>query len=127
MKGGDFVINDNIKELRENILNLSQETFATEIGLKRNTISLIENGKRNPSDRTINDICYTFNVNEEWLREGKGDVFSKNLSDEQIAYISARILNSDDELLKQTFYKLCKLDKKYLKMVKNVLDTLIDE
>ncbi|MDU5494094.1 MAG: helix-turn-helix transcriptional regulator [Clostridium perfringens] len=121
------MINDNIKELRENILNLSQETFATEIGLKRNTISLIENGKRNPSDRTINDICYTFNVNEEWLRERKGDVFSKNLSDEQIAYISARILNSDDELLKQTFYKLCKLDKKYLKMVKNVLDTLIDE
>lgn len=118
------MINDNIKELREEILNLSQEAFANEIGLKRNTISLIENGKRNPSDRTINDICYTFNVNEDWLKEKKGDVFSKNPSDEQIAYISAKLLNSDDELLKQTFYKLCKLDKKYLKMIENILDTL---
>ena len=46
------MINDNIRELRENILNLSQESFAKKIGLQRNTISLIENGKRNPSDRT---------------------------------------------------------------------------
>lgn len=121
------MVNENIKYLREHILKISQENFANEIGLKRNSVSLIENGRINPSKRTIKDICYAFNVNEDWLMNRNGEVFSTDPTDEQIAYISGKILNSDDKLLKQTFYKLCKLDKKYLEMVKTILDTLIDE
>lgn len=121
------MINENIKYLREKFLKLSQENFAKEIGLQRNSVSLIENGKINPSKRTIKDICYTFNVNEEWLNTAKGPVFSESSSDEQLAYICGKLLNSDDELLKQTFLKLCKLDKKYLKMLNTVIDTVSED
>ncbi len=67
-------MNSRIKEVRE-AKGLSQADFAEMLNLKRNSISLIEVGKRNPSDRTIIDICNTFNISEEWLRTGKGEMF----------------------------------------------------
>lgn len=67
-------MNTRIKEVRE-AKGLSQADFAEMLNLKRNSISLIEVGKRNPSDRTILDICNTFSVSEEWLRTGKGKMF----------------------------------------------------
>ena len=60
------LINDRIKLIRESV-RLSQSEFAEKLNLKRNSISLMEGGKRNPSNRTINDICKVFNVSEEWL------------------------------------------------------------
>jgi len=67
-------VNERIKELRER-LGMSQTEFAESLNLKRNSISLIEVGKRNPSDRTILDICNKFDVSEDWLRSGTGEVF----------------------------------------------------
>lgn len=72
-------MNTRIKILRE-MLKLSQTEFAEALNLKRNSISLIEVGKRNPSDRTISDMCEKFNVSEIWLREGTGDIFIKTPS-----------------------------------------------
>ncbi|MDB8552949.1 helix-turn-helix domain-containing protein [Turicibacter sanguinis] len=72
------MINQNIKTLREEHLKLSRENFANEVGLKRTAIYLIETGQRNPSERTINDICARFNVNKEWLTTGEGDIFIEN-------------------------------------------------
>ena len=69
-------MNRRIKEIRET-LKLSQSGFANMLNLKRNSISLIEVGKRNPSDRTILDICQKFNVSEDWLRTGAGEMFLK--------------------------------------------------
>ena len=63
-------MNARIKQIRE-LKGLSQAEFAEMLNLKRNSISLIEVGKRNPSDRTILDICNTFNVSEKWLRTGE--------------------------------------------------------
>lgn len=67
-------MNTRIREVREH-LGLNQEEFATKINLKRNSLSLIEVGKRNASSRTIADICREFNVNEKWLRSGCGEMF----------------------------------------------------
>ncbi|NBH12717.1 XRE family transcriptional regulator [Lachnospiraceae bacterium] len=72
-------MNERIRELRK-MLGISQSEFAETLNLKQNSISLIEVGKRNPSDRTISDICQKFNVSEEWIRNGTGDVFIKTPS-----------------------------------------------
>lgn len=66
-------MNTRIKELR-NTLNLSQKEFGNAIGLK-SSISEIENKKAPITERTIIAICNIFNVNEEWLRSGKGEMF----------------------------------------------------
>ena len=71
---------DRVKELRR-VLNLSQSDFAEALKLKRNSITLIETGKRGLSDRTISDICREFKVREEWLRNGVGEIFEEHNDD----------------------------------------------
>lgn len=67
-------MNERIKELRK-ALSLTQQEFAERLSLKRNTIATYEMGKSIPSDRTITDICEKYNVNEDWLRDGTGEMF----------------------------------------------------
>lgn len=86
-----MTVNDRIKQLRKKE-DLSQETFAKKINLTRNSISLIEGGSRNPSDRTILDICEKFNVNYEWLKNGEGEIY-KETSDSII-----RLLKNEYDL-----------------------------
>lgn len=64
-------MNNRIKELRL-YLGLSQEAFGKRIKIQRSSVSKIETGENSPSDQTISLICKEFNVNEEWLRTGKG-------------------------------------------------------
>lgn len=66
-------MNTRIKELRKS-LNLTQLEFGNAIGL-RSSISDIELGKAPITKRTIIAICSKFNVNEDWLRNGKGQMF----------------------------------------------------
>lgn len=68
-------MNTRIRKIRKS-LELTQQVFAQRIGLKQNSIALIESGKRNTSDQTIFAICREFNVNEEWLRTGNGEMFN---------------------------------------------------
>lgn len=67
-------MNSRIKKLR-NFLGLTQLEFASKIGLK-SSISEIENNKAPITERTIISICSVFNVNENWLRTGEGNMFN---------------------------------------------------
>ena len=65
-----------IAELRKS-LQLTQGQFAEKIGLKFSAISMIELEKAPLTEANIRLICFTFNVNETWLRTGEGDMLNK--------------------------------------------------
>ena len=65
---------DRIKKLRK-VLDLTQSDFAARIGSTQNNIANYETGRRSPSAAAFNNICKEFNVNEEWLRTGNGEMF----------------------------------------------------
>lgn len=67
-------MNERIKELRK-VLNLTQQKFADTLHISRNNIATYETGKSDPGNAVILLICKEFNVNEEWLRYGTGDMF----------------------------------------------------
>ena len=67
-------INQRVKEVRA-ALGLSQAKFAKEISVSNGYIAGIELGKRGVNDRLVKLICAAFQVREEWLREGKGEMF----------------------------------------------------
>ncbi len=67
-------MNDRIKKIRK-ALGLTQKDFGERIGLRQNSVALIEGG-RATSDQTVFAICREFNVNEEWLRTGVGEMFN---------------------------------------------------
>lgn len=74
-------MNERIKRIRLE-LGLTQREFAERIGLKQNSIALIESGKRNISEQAVLSICREYRVNEEWLRNGTGEMFAPEASDE---------------------------------------------
>lgn len=67
-------MNNRVRELRKNTLKMTQKEFSSRLGLSENFIWQIEKGEREPSDRTIKDICREFHVNETWLRHGVGEM-----------------------------------------------------
>ncbi|WP_143318896.1 helix-turn-helix transcriptional regulator [Clostridium sp. HBUAS56010] len=67
-------MNERIKELR-NYLGLSQKEFSQKVQVGQSTLAMFETGDRAPKDIHIAQICNTFNVNEDWLRNGAGKMF----------------------------------------------------
>ena len=89
-------MNKRIKELRE-ALGLSQEEFGKSLELTRNYISLIENEQRNMSSQSIKVMCSMYNVNEEWLRTGSGEMFKSRTKEQEIGAFFNETMELDDE------------------------------
>lgn len=88
---------NRIRELRKERLGLTQQAFADKLGFSQNYIWQIEKGERTPSDRTIDDICRTFGVNELWLRDGVGEPFREADPEEEVAKALAKVLGGSEE------------------------------
>ena len=56
----------------------TQTALAKAMGVSRGVISNIEYGLTKPSQITVNALCATLNVNEEWLLNGTGDMEPDN-------------------------------------------------
>lgn len=69
-------MNERIRELRKS-LGLNQTEFGEKIGVKQGSIAGYESGARTPIDAVLYSICREFNVNEDWLRNGNGEMFIK--------------------------------------------------
>lgn len=93
-------LNERLKELRKNE-NLSQKEFGKKIFLSQDQISLLEKGKRNLTERTVNDICREYSVNKEWLVNGTGDMYLDCLKDlnieKEIKDITNMLFELDEE------------------------------
>lgn len=83
-----------VRELRKS-LNLTMEKFGEPLGVKKSAISNIENGSRNLTDQMIIAICREYNVNEEWLRTGSGEMFVPLTRDEQIEVFIGNVLKDE--------------------------------
>lgn len=87
---------ERIRQLRKQ-LKFNQTEFGEKVGVKGNTIGNYELGLRNPSEAVIFSICREFNVNEEWLRTGKGEMFIHRTRTEKITDFAADILKEEEE------------------------------
>ena len=117
-------MNERIVLLRKR-LGKNQEEFAEILNLSRSFINLCENGKRNFSDRTIADICEKFNVNEEWIRTGTGEMFREVTANEQIAAFVGDLFKEEQDSFKQRLVGLlASLDEAEWKMLEKFVDKL---
>ena len=98
-------MNERLKKLRKT-LDLTQQEFANKIGIARGDIGAYEVGKNAPSDAVISLICKQFNVDENWLRTGEGEMFIKQTRDEQIASFIGTIQSNEDDSFKKRFVSM---------------------
>lgn len=87
---------DRIKEVRR-ALRLTQAEFGEKVGVKGNTIGNYEIGLRSPSEAVIFSICREFDVNEDWLRTGQGEMFRQLSRSEIISDFMVDLLKEEDD------------------------------
>ena len=66
---------ERVKQLRKE-LGLTLEKFAEPLGVGKTSISKIELGQVNLTDQMTKAICREYSVNEEWLKNGSGEMFA---------------------------------------------------
>lgn len=85
-------MNERIKDIRKKE-RLSQQKFADKLGIARGNIAAYEVGKNAPSDAVISLICTKFNISEDWLRTGTGEMY--NIQTDDYTNISVDIDKND--------------------------------
>ena len=98
-------MNERLRKLRK-ALDLTQQKFADRIGVKQNTVAQYEIGRNIPIDSVINLICREFNVNEEWLRTGTGDMFLPVDRNADIAKLTKMLLDEESDSFKNSFISM---------------------
>lgn len=89
-------MNERVKALRK-ALDLTQQEFADRIRVKRNTVATYEMGRSGISDAAVSLICKEFNVNEEWLRTGEGEMFLDVSREEDIANLVVQLMADEPD------------------------------
>ena len=108
------------------VLGIKKVQFAERIKVDQSFISQLVSGKRNPSDRTVADICREFNVDENWLRTGEGEMFVQLSEDAEFIQILSEIEVSDDDFIKallRSYWRLSDNEKAAIhKLVNGMLN-----
>lgn len=103
-------MNIRIKEIRD-FLDLTQEEFGKRIGSARNTIANYENGNRNPSNSVLLSICREFNVNENWLRTGEGEMLNVLPRNQIITDFLGDVIQEDGTFKKRLIEALANMNE----------------
>lgn len=118
---------DRIKELRQS-LNLTQQSFADRIGIKRGAIANYEIGRNEPTDSVVSLICREFRVNEAWLRTGEGEMFLPATNSALEAMVEERGLPRSVTVLVEQFLDLDpRIQQGILDYMQNVVDAINSE
>lgn len=117
-------MNERLKKLRKE-LDMTQQEFAEGIGIKRNTMATYESGRNEPIDAVISLICTKYNVNENWLRTGEGEMFMEMSYDDEIAQFVGQVMGEEDDSFKKRLISgLAALDDNGWKVLEDFLDSI---
>lgn len=114
-----MTIGERVRSARKT-LGLTLEEFGGRIGLKKNSVSQIENGHNELTDANAVSICREFNVREEWLRDGEGEMFEPAVADELDALAKEYGLSEGEKILIEHYVKLDESSRRA------VIDFIID-
>ena len=118
---------DRIKQIRQNA-GLTQQEFAKQIGVSRNTIATYETSVRTPIDAIVLSICREFNVNENWLRKGEGPMYVQVNPDFTLSKWFGEVLREEPVSFKKQFLlALSQLSDHEWDLLKNFIDTFVSE
>lgn len=120
-------IKDRIKLIRKE-KKLTQVEFGDVIGVKGNTVTNYETGLRNPTDAVIKSICREFNVSEEWLKTGEGEMFLPLDRQDQIANLTATLFKGEKDSFKERLIlALAGLDESEWELLEKIAEKIAKE
>ena len=95
---------ERIKQIRQ-YFSLSQTQFSRKIGKTAGCIAKLESGQCKISKDTFDRLCSSFNVNKEWLLNGTGEMFIKEMSpvDRNSFGLRVKSVRKENNLTQQQF------------------------
>lgn len=103
-------MNERIKTLRKE-LGKKQGDFANDLSISQGHLSDIENGRREVSERIISICTLKFNVREQWLRTGEGEMFRTLTRSQTITDFMGDLVVDDNSFKARLIEALAKLDE----------------
>ena len=95
---------ERIFNLRKS-LNLTLEKFGERLGVTKTTISRIEKEERAMTEQMLKAICREFDVSEEWLRTGEGEMYIEIDKENQLMMWAADVLKDESDSFRRRFVK----------------------
>ena len=105
---------ERVREIRKE-LGLTLEKFGEKLGVKKNAISQLENGRNALTDQMVKAICREYNVNYDYLINGEGEMFDdlpQTVLDELCAQYD---LDDLDRTLVEMYIEMPEQVRNYLK------------
>lgn len=115
--------NERVRELRKT-LGLTLEKFGERLGVKKNAISAIENGRNSLTDQMTKAICREFGVDYIWLTTGEGEMFV-DTDDDFIERID-RIMAGEDDARKNLFKFMLELSDEDIEALDRLMQKAIE-
>lgn len=100
---------DRIRFFRTEKLHMTQSEFGEVLGVKRDVINNIENNRlKNPEKQEplYRLICQKFNINEEWLRTGEGEMYIEVDKENQLIIWAASVLKDESDSFRRRFIRM---------------------
>ena len=110
---------ERIREVRKT-LGLTLEKFGEKIGMKKNSVSQIENGKNSVTEQVVKSICREFNVDYIWLTTGDGEMFID--TDDDFLERIDRIMVGEDDARKNLFKALLEASDEDIAAFQRIID-----
>lgn len=117
-------MNSRIKEVRT-AFGKSQTDFAKALSISRSAICKIESGENTPSEQTIKLICREFNINEEWLTDGIGEM--KKTTDRKLSGYLSEIATGNDEFIQNLIEVYMELDQTSKEALKEIAKKMAEK
>lgn len=86
-------MNSRIAQIIDTQCRGNKSAFAREVGITPAYAAQLYSGQREPSDRTISDICRIFGVNPVWLKTGIGEPFAPQSRESRITDILSKAID----------------------------------
>lgn len=120
-------IGERIEILRKD-LSMSRRVFGEKLGVSESVIVNIEYDRLKRPDQKeslYKLICKEFNVNEEWLRTGNGEMFVPLTRNQLITDFATDLIMEDNTFKKRLVEALAKLDEKDWEVLEKLAESLI--
>ena len=120
---------ERIRQLRKE-LGLNQTDFGERIGVKQGSVAGYESGARTPIDAVITSICREFDVNEDWLRTGEGEMFKERSPSDEVGYYVEDLLDYDGhgnpfyDMIIEMMKTYTELDEKSQAVIRNYFQSV---
>ena len=113
-------IGERLKLIRKES-GLNQTEFGARINLSQTTIGLYESDNRVITDRALSQICSAFNINEEWLKTGEGEMRRATSP----LFLRDSSLDATDREIIESYIRMTPTQRQFIKdWIQRIADTM---